>query len=187
MGNGRMFGRSLIVCVALCAHVLHAHKPHLAVVSQFGESVNIQTRTSLGPKVLKCGQCGHVVAVPGQLHGSSLPTHMSLLNYTETVLDSPLTIQKCQNPHGNQFDIFTATSDVNVVSDPKAYSYHTWFSGYSWAVSVCPTCGQHLGWHFSPTPHHHHDEFCGHAHTKDENTFHALVLDRLIESEANMV
>jgi len=47
-------------------------------------------------------------------------------------------------------------------------TYWSWFPGYSWEVEVCVRCGAHLGWRFrSPS-----------------DQFHGLILDRLVEQEA---
>jgi len=70
------------------------------------------------------------------------------------------------NPHGLVFDIgcFKTTRGCGYAG--QANDEFTWFAGYSWRVCFCSTCLTHLGWMFI---------------SKSADTFHGLVLERLIE------
>jgi hypothetical protein len=71
------------------------------------------------------------------------------------------------NPHGFVFRIGCFAEATCVpVEDPS--TYWTWFPGYGWQVELCRSCGQHLGWLFR----------------NEEDRFHGLVLDRLVERDA---
>lgn len=71
------------------------------------------------------------------------------------------------NPAGLQFHIgcFARATGCLAVGEPS--THWTWFSGYSWQVEHCVTCGDHLGWLFRAEAH----------------LFHGLILDRLVELE----
>jgi len=43
---------------------------------------------------------------------------------------------------------------------------HTWFQGYQWQMSVCASCGEHLGWCFNSI-----------------DCFYGLILDRLLSQQ----
>lgn len=43
---------------------------------------------------------------------------------------------------------------------------HTWFQGYQWQMSVCASCGEHLGWCFNSI-----------------DCFYGLILDRLLPQQ----
>jgi hypothetical protein len=72
------------------------------------------------------------------------------------------------NPAGFQFHIgcFARVTGCLAVGEPS--THWTWFSGYSWQVERCGTCGDHLGWLFRAEAH----------------LFHGLILDRLVEAES---
>ncbi len=52
------------------------------------------------------------------------------------------------NPHGLEFRIgcFADAPGCREVGEESAY--WTWFPGFTWRVSVCRDCGEHLGWLF---------------------------------------
>lgn len=66
------------------------------------------------------------------------------------------------NPGGwvHQFGCFAQADGVRVTG--PSTTEHTWFAGYAWALVVCASCGEHLGWRFS-----------------GETLFYGLLLDRL--------
>jgi hypothetical protein len=53
------------------------------------------------------------------------------------------------NPEGLEYVIagFAHAAGCADASEPSAY--WSWFPGCSWRVSVCRSCGGHLGWRFS--------------------------------------
>ena len=73
------------------------------------------------------------------------------------------------NPHGFLFHApacFAVAPGCDVISDATAE--YSWFPGYAWQVAVCRGCGTHLGWLFRST----------------DSRFHALIVDRLAETDA---
>jgi hypothetical protein len=69
------------------------------------------------------------------------------------------------NPHGFEFRIgcFADAPGCREVGEESAY--WTWFPGFTWRVSLCRNCGEHLGWLFrSP-----------------DARFFGLILDHLIQ------
>ncbi|HET7292256.1 MAG TPA: cereblon family protein [Vicinamibacteria bacterium] len=67
------------------------------------------------------------------------------------------------NPHGIQFRIGCFADAPGCGVRGAESSYWTWFPGFTWRISVCRHCGEHLGWLFrSP-----------------DARFYGLILDRL--------
>ena len=68
------------------------------------------------------------------------------------------------NPAGfvYEFGCFASAPGVEPVGDPT--SEFSWFEDAHWVISVCRSCGAHLGWRFSGA-----------------REFHALILVRLLE------
>jgi hypothetical protein len=66
------------------------------------------------------------------------------------------------NPDSAEYVIagFADAQGCAEVSGPS--SYWTWFPGCAWQVSVCRSCGVHLGWRFTGAA-----------------RFHGLIVDRL--------
>ncbi|PIE70974.1 MAG: hypothetical protein CSA22_04380 [Deltaproteobacteria bacterium] len=55
------------------------------------------------------------------------------------------------NPAGVLFEIvcFSEAPGCRVLGLPSGE--FTWFPGYAWQITLCRTCGTHIGWHFSGT------------------------------------
>jgi hypothetical protein len=67
------------------------------------------------------------------------------------------------NPQGIEYVIAGFREAAGCVSHGERSSYWSWFSGFSWQVSLCGACGAHLGWSFF----------------SESDAFYGLVLDRL--------
>jgi hypothetical protein len=52
------------------------------------------------------------------------------------------------NPHGFEFRIGCFADAPGCVEVGAESTYWTWFEGFTWRVSVCRHCGEHLGWLF---------------------------------------
>jgi hypothetical protein len=72
------------------------------------------------------------------------------------------------NPHGIVFDIGCFKTTIGCGHAGSASDEFTWFPGYSWRVCFCAACLNHLGWLFL---------------ARSGDTFHGLILDRLIQPE----
>jgi hypothetical protein len=71
------------------------------------------------------------------------------------------------NPHGFEFRIGCFADAPGCVEQGGESDYWTWFPGFTWRVSLCRSCGEHLGWLFrSP-----------------DARFFGLILDRLTQSD----
>ena len=70
------------------------------------------------------------------------------------------------NPHGIVFDIGCFRSVIGCGYAGAASDEFTWFAGYNWRICYCRMCLTHLGWIFG---------------SKAGDTFHGLILDKLIE------
>jgi hypothetical protein len=66
------------------------------------------------------------------------------------------------NPGGYSFYLGCFNSAPGCAEVGLQCSEHTWFPGTRWQISVCASCGEHLGWKYSGS-----------------NEFHGLVLTRL--------
>ncbi len=71
------------------------------------------------------------------------------------------------NPLGYVFRIGCFGIAAGVTTVGPVSSEFAWFSGYSWQIEECASCGAHLGWVFRSAA----------------RGFHGLVLDSLIEIE----
>lgn len=50
------------------------------------------------------------------------------------------------NPAGHAFEVICFSQAQGVQPVGAAILEATWFSGYTWRVSVCAHCSQHIGW-----------------------------------------
>ncbi len=72
------------------------------------------------------------------------------------------------NPHGFVFRIGCFREAPGCLATGAATHEYSWFPAYAWRVAVCSACVEHLGWLFR----------C------DDDAFYGLILDRLVEREA---
>ena len=68
------------------------------------------------------------------------------------------------NPHGIVFEIGCFRSAPGCTRVGAATDDFTWFAGYRWRIAICVGCHEHLGWRFEG----------------DSDSFHGLILDRLV-------
>jgi hypothetical protein len=71
------------------------------------------------------------------------------------------------NPHGLEFRIGCFADAPGCAELGGESSYWTWFAGFSWRVSLCRQCGEHLGWLFRSA----------------DARFFGLILDRLAQAD----
>ena len=90
-----------------------------------------------------------------------------------------------RNPHNILFEVITveeaALTCQNVIHDDT-----TFFPGFGWKICVCPVCGSHHGWHFSPTKKNceleKDIETC-----MNKNSFYGLVTSSLTSSHSEKI
>jgi len=114
---------------------------------------NSETRSSDGPRAqgaLVCARCrGLVTSQASAISVSGSHAHA----FT--------------NPHGFEFRIGCFADAPGCTELGGESSYWSWFPGFTWQVSLCRQCGEHLGWLFrSP-----------------DARFFGLVLDRLAQAD----
>ena len=68
------------------------------------------------------------------------------------------------NPHGIVFEIGCFRNAPGCAGVGPATDDFTWFAGYRWRIAICAACHEHLGWRFEG----------------DSDSFHGLILDRLV-------
>ncbi|MCP4198922.1 MAG: hypothetical protein GY762_17400 [Proteobacteria bacterium] len=73
------------------------------------------------------------------------------------------------NPHGIIYRIGCFRSAPGCAALSEEYREFTWFEGYAWAHAMCSLCGNHMGWKYR----------------MEQDSFHGLVLDRLIEKDGS--
>ncbi len=52
------------------------------------------------------------------------------------------------NPHGIVFEIGCFKTAKGCFPFEESSTEFTWFPGYSWRISICRNCMNHLGWYF---------------------------------------
>lgn len=52
------------------------------------------------------------------------------------------------NPYGFEFEFGCFRQAPGARREGSPTAEHTWFPGFAWVLSLCGTCGAHLGWHF---------------------------------------
>jgi hypothetical protein len=73
------------------------------------------------------------------------------------------------NPEGVRFRIGCFADAFGLAPVGARSRYWTWFPGFSWQVELCGGCGEQLGW----------------LYRSADSAFHGLILDRLIEKDAD--
>lgn len=53
-----------------------------------------------------------------------------------------------KNPAGIFFTVICFSSAPGAINITGHTEENTWFNGYAWSISICITCGNHLGWHY---------------------------------------
>jgi hypothetical protein len=69
------------------------------------------------------------------------------------------------NPAGVAFLVRTFGEAPGCAPYGDASSFFSWFSGHTWRIAVCASCGVHVGWRF-----------------EGASVFHGLIEDRIAES-----
>ncbi len=71
------------------------------------------------------------------------------------------------NPHGFTFRIGCFADAAGCAERGEESNYWTWFPGFSWRISLCRHCSEHLGWSFRSA----------------DARFFGLILERLREAD----
>jgi len=77
------------------------------------------------------------------------------------------------NPAGRLFRIGCFSDAPGLCEHGPPCAAFSWFDGYAWRVGLCGACGRHLGWAFI------------NSGTAEPSRFYALVLDALIDGQAD--
>lgn len=77
------------------------------------------------------------------------------------------------NPAGIVFHIGCFAEAPGVRAVGARTGRFSWFPGYVWCPTACGHCARHLGWHYVAEI------------TVSPATFHALILDRVTESDGS--
>ncbi|KAJ8322245.1 hypothetical protein KUTeg_000716 [Tegillarca granosa] len=122
--------------------------------------------------LLLCRKCGHEVARASNV--IRVPSKLAHRQRNDTVSGvEKVLIQLFKNPDGLFFEVITV-KNAEVYTDSNKFMDMTWFPGYSWAVSVCPKCGSHIGWQYeveNPTQ----------TETEFPKQFIGLIYEKLLE------
>ncbi|XP_033727848.1 protein cereblon homolog [Pecten maximus] len=121
---------------------------------------------------LLCRKCGHEIVRAAHL--INIPSKMALRQRNSTLGGVPeILIQQFRNPHDTHFEVIT-TGKADVIEDLQKYSDDTWFPNYSWWITTCPQCGQHMGWIYRINSE-------GTSTDGGPELFYGLVLDNLLD------
>ncbi|XP_020619379.1 protein cereblon-like isoform X3 [Orbicella faveolata] len=124
------------------------HLISLFLLEFFGFGVDFATNvhTQQHSDSLLCRKCGHDITVAANLN--NIGSKLAIRQRNDTILGvKHCLIQLFKNPHGQHFELVTATS-ANIKGHGEAFEEHSWFPGYAWRIAVCPQCGAHMGWSF---------------------------------------
>ena len=78
----------------------------------------------------------------------------STCNYKITLLSDKIHINSAdvhifKNPAGIIYRVICFSQAPGSVNITEYTFENSWFSGYSWSISLCRLCNNHLGWHYS--------------------------------------
>jgi hypothetical protein len=54
-----------------------------------------------------------------------------------------------ENPAGIFFRVVCFTEAPGTIDISDFTEENTWFNGYTWSITLCRFCNNHLGWHYS--------------------------------------
>ncbi len=74
-------------------------------------------------------------------------------NYKIALLSDKIVINKSdnhifKNPSGIYYRLICFSAAPGSINISEYTSEYSWFSGYSWSISLCRSCNSHLGWHY---------------------------------------
>ncbi len=75
----------------------------------------------------------------------------------------------CVNPASYVYRIGCYRRAAGCIGEGSWSDLYTWFAGTFWQLACCARCGIHLGWAF----------------TGEREDFHGLIVDRIVEQDAN--
>ena len=101
-----------------------------------------------GQQIL-CENCGNIITGPEQI--ITVNDH-----HRHTFL----------NPEGLVFQVGCFSHADGCLIDDQPALENTWFTGFTWSISICSNCMVHIGWFYQ----------------KDDTHFFSLILDRLVDS-----
>lgn len=53
-----------------------------------------------------------------------------------------------ENPAGIFYRVICFTHAPGATNISEYTNDNTWFTGYSWSITICRSCNNHLGWHY---------------------------------------
>jgi len=89
--------------------------------------------------------------------------HFKIAQQSDRVRINDADNQIFENPAGIFYRVVCFTQAPGSISISDYTEHNTWFPGYSWSITFCRSCNNHLGWHYR-------------AGTED---FFGLIADRL--------
>lgn len=131
---------------ALLPDALFEASGNAAVVLPEENANNVRQR--LAPRALVCRRCHHVIS-----------------SDSERIDVAGAHSHTCVNPHGTVYRIgcFSAAPGCSAIGTHSIQ--YSWFKGYSWQVTLCRHCQEHLGWRF-----------------RGSDVFFGLILKRLVSA-----
>ncbi|GMT31301.1 hypothetical protein PFISCL1PPCAC_22598, partial [Pristionchus fissidentatus] len=149
--------------------------PLLLLFASSASSANSFTvESSLGEHELICRACGQTITKDTSILRKDEQQKISPdYDYEMAMLGVNTTVHVLTNPAGQRFHVLsTRHANVKLTTEPSPDA--TWYPGKAWSISVCPHCGAHMGWYFTPIGSNGQE-------TKDD--FHGIILDRVISAE----
>jgi len=136
-----------LYCACVCTQKAKLSDKETVKLSLFDPDEENYEFTVTNPHNILCKYCGSPITSVNRALNNMESSH-SLESFNITVYGYHLLVQKFQNPQGSIFNVVSVEKAHNVQEVGNDFSESSWFSGYSWTITICSHCQRHLGWTF---------------------------------------
>lgn len=107
-------------------------------------------------------------------------------NYKKIFFNKKVLVHTFKNPHKILFEVVTV-SDANLLCDSTFHQDNSFFPGYDWKICICPICGNHHGWHFTPDLKNCQPREIDLNTCRNKKSFYGLVTNDIISSHSEKI
>lgn len=140
---------------------------------------------SINTKEILCNRCQSKITEGYSLINIRSTASISS-NFKKKFYNNKVLTHTFKNPHNILFEVITV-SDAQLLCENMPHEESTFFPGYGWKICVCPVCGNHHGWHFSPILKHCQAEEKDIETCMNKKPFYGLVTNNLISSHSEKI